>query len=81
MDGTTYIGYGFLPDGSTVDWSLGGVGDFDRRNFLPGTFSPGDHEIIQTFLPGVQGGGFHEKSPPGCRRQKYISWQPGEKRD
>jgi hypothetical protein len=38
--------------------------------------SPGDNEIIQRLLPGVQGGGFHEKSPPGRRRQKCISWQP-----
>ena len=30
MDGTTFAGYGKLPDGSTTDWVLGGVGDFDR---------------------------------------------------
>jgi ELWxxDGT repeat protein len=29
MDGTEFVGYGRLPDGSTVDWVLGGVGDFD----------------------------------------------------
>jgi O-glycosyl hydrolase len=29
MDGTTFAGYGRLPDGSTTDWVLGGVGDFD----------------------------------------------------
>jgi hypothetical protein len=37
--------------------------------------SPGDNEIMQTLLPGFQGGGFLEKSPPGRRRQKCISWQ------
>jgi hypothetical protein len=45
--------------------------------------SPGDNEIIQRLLPGVHGGQnkrFHEKSPPGRRRQKCISWQPFMKR-
>jgi hypothetical protein len=35
--------------------------------------SPGDNENNQTLLPGVRGGGFLEKSPPGRRRQKDIS--------
>jgi PKD repeat protein len=30
MNGTTYAGYGRLPDGSTTDWVLGGVGDFNQ---------------------------------------------------
>jgi hypothetical protein len=37
--------------------------------------SPGDDEINQTLLWGVQGGDFLEKSPPGRRRQKVISWK------
>ena len=32
--------------------------------------APGDDEINQTLLRGVQGGGFLEKNPPGRRRQK-----------
>jgi hypothetical protein len=37
--------------------------------------SPGDNGINQKLLPGVQGDGFLEKSPPGRRRQKVIPWQ------
>lgn len=30
MDGTTFAGYGRLPDGSTTDWVMAGVGDFNQ---------------------------------------------------
>ncbi|MGD2091429.1 MAG: hypothetical protein PVH61_34975 [Candidatus Aminicenantes bacterium] len=44
------------------------------KSFMMQT-SPGDNGINQKLLPGVQGDGFLEKSPPGRRRQKVILWQ------
>jgi CubicO group peptidase (beta-lactamase class C family) len=43
----------------------------DTQSFMMRT-SPGDNEINQKLLRGVQGGGFLEKSPPGRRRQVPI---------
>jgi hypothetical protein len=44
---------------------------YSSIEFLPGNVSKDDVviEINQKLLPGVQGGGFLEKSPPGRRRQ------------
>ncbi|MGD2090341.1 MAG: AMP-binding protein [Candidatus Aminicenantes bacterium] len=49
----------------------------DRGQFFQKE-SPGDHENYQKLLQGVQGDGFHEKSPPGRRRQS-ISMPAGER--
>jgi hypothetical protein len=40
-----------------------------NKRLLKEYFSPLAAKINQKLLRGVQGGGFLEKSPPGCRRQ------------